>query len=53
MDITWEQFKKLIDEKLAENNIPQNTNLWFIDISSLGEDSEICVVVDGDVGIWN
>ena len=32
-NLTWNEFKKMIDQQLKEKNIDPNTNIWYIDIS--------------------
>lgn len=38
--MTWAEFKALIDKQLAEKGIPEDTKLWYIDISFPSTDHE-------------
>lgn len=31
--ITWKEFKEIIDEQLKEKGISEDTEIWYIDIS--------------------
>jgi Tfp pilus assembly pilus retraction ATPase PilT len=54
-DMTWKQFKEYVDKELKEKGIEENTELWYIDISFLGDDDiekeRINVFTDKDCGV--
>ncbi len=55
-NMTWKEFKELIDKELAEKGLPQDVEIWYIDFSfpdashesttpSVGYDPQIGIII--------
>lgn len=49
--VTWKQFKDAIDKLLADNDMPQDVPIWYIDISFPGSFGAGCK--DGSLSVQN
>ena len=53
--MTWNEFKNFVDKELEENEISQDTEIWYIDISFPPKDNEgfdtIIISIDEKLGI--